>query len=703
LWKGKEGSRLARLMAAYVAVVLLIAIAGPGFTVYAEESTGEGAPDQAAELVEQAAPAAEEEQPAPAAEEPQAPAAEEDQPVVGIGEVAPLAPVAPLELVAPAGGFNPELENGGIRIEDPASGTYYLDDVDYKDPVPDDLCITLTTYETSEGWFMNFVSNYPISKVVVKGGTAGANTYNYDPAVYTGTGLHAPANPNGKWAGLSHIDFYFGEVEDTGDLVVHKWEDLSGGVDGTKDAGESELAGWTFTLYRGVPDDGVIDTLIDSGATTTSGYTFEDLEPGAYYVVETSQAGWHAHTATTQTVTVVAGETHHLWFGNAQDIDVPGTGDLYVHKWEDQNGGTEGTRDPGEQELAGWTFTLYRGVPDDGDADDLVDSGMTSATGLAFEDLTPGAYYVVETAQAGWHAHTATTMTVTIEEDGTHHLWFGNAQDEPTTGTLVIHKFYDDDQDGNYDPADGEVVLEDWDFQVTGASAPVNAQAVWLVSGTTNSAGIITFSDLYPGLVSATETLKSGWKNTTPLTQSIEVEAGTVKHLWFGNVEFMPFTELDLAILKVADDHTVDEGQVVTYTLTYWNLDDSEDAYDYTIVDDYDERYMTPVNTNGGVVSGGKITWTFAGPLSKAMGNQTLTYTMRVSSEMPTKKTFIDNHVVIDDDRDFNESNNRADERVVYDPAYLPFTGGEYILLLAIAAIAVVVGLTLRLKPQDAS
>ena len=118
-----------------------------------------------------------------------------------------------------------------------------------------------------------------------------------------------------------------------------------------------------------------------------------------------------------------------------------------------------------------------------------------------------------------------------------------------------------------------------------------------------------------------TETLQSGWKSTTGLSEEAQIVAGQTTHVWFGNAEeFLPFTELDLTITKVADDHTVVEGQLVTYTLTWWNLMEEEDAYNYTIVDDYDERYITIVNANGGVVSGGKITWTFAGPLSKAMG-----------------------------------------------------------------------------------
>jgi hypothetical protein len=277
--------------------------------------------------------------------------------------------------------------------------------------------------------------------------------------------------------------------------------------------------------------------------------------------------------------------------------------------------------------------------------------------------------------------------------------------EEPETGDLVIHKYEDVNENKTHDS--GEAMLEDWEFTVVNPAGPTPqaiAPAVAMIgSGKTNADGELVFSDLPAGItVLATETLQDGWDNTTPLTQEIQIVAGETVHLWFGNVPIAPFTELDLAITKVADDHTVEEGQLITYTLTYWNLMSEEDAYDYTIVDDYDERYITIVNANGGVVADGKITWTFKGPLSKAMGPQTLTYTARVIADMPDAKTFIDNKVVIDDDRDFNPANNRDDERVVYDPGdpFLPFTGGEYLLLVLVALAASVAGLVLRLKPQ---
>jgi LPXTG-motif cell wall-anchored protein len=67
--------------------------------------------------------------------------------------------------------------------------------------------------ETDDGWVFDWTSNIGVDAVFVKGGNVGGNLYVYDPEATGDTGLHAPANPSGKWAGLSHISFCY-DVED---------------------------------------------------------------------------------------------------------------------------------------------------------------------------------------------------------------------------------------------------------------------------------------------------------------------------------------------------------------------------------------------------------------------------------------------------------------------------------------------------------
>jgi uncharacterized repeat protein (TIGR01451 family) len=718
------GPSTARWLAAYLAIVLLAAVIGPAFVGYAGEAKGKGKdkdkPQQTAEQqerddeeapapAEQPAPPAPAEQPAPVAPAPL------EQPTPAVTAAVVPAPVAPLE-IGSTGEGNPGLTAGGMRIDSPHSGTYYLGSggVEYKSPVASDVWVKVTAADTPSGQVFSFVSNYPVLRVIVKGGNAW-NEYVYDPPVYSAAGLHAPVNASGKYAGLSHIDFYFGEnppEPETGDLAVYKFQDDD--EDQTFDAADGEimLSGWEFKVY-----DAETDEVVASGSTDAAGaVVFADLALGDYYVIETLQGGWDNTTDLVQFVTITACGQHALWFGNVPEADEPETGGLLVHKYQDNS--DDGAFDEGEPMLANWEFTVYQSspppLPIEPAAIAVIGSGRTNALGeLAFDDLAPGQYTVTETLTEGWRSTTGLTATVTVAAGQVAEVWFGNipVNDEPETGDLVIHKYRDDNKNQKYEPELGEVMLSDWEFSAYRSTLPLEEQVLPLAlqfvgSGTTNSSGVLTFTGLAPGEVSVTETPQDGWTNTTDLTQTAQIVAGQTTHLWFGNVEeYLPYTWLDLAILKVADDHVVDEGQLVTYTLTYWNNGDRA-ATDYTIVDDFDERYMTVVNANGSVVSGGTITWSMAGPLSKEMGKQTLSYTMRVKSDLPGNKLNIDNVVVIDHPDDEDPKNNRDDERIVWDPQdepFLPFTGGEYLLLLVVAFAAGAAGLVLRARPQQAS
>jgi hypothetical protein len=87
-----------------------------------------------------------------------------------------------------------------FKIQPVESGTF--------DDPNSDFSVTLTVNDTAAGPTVDFVSNLAVDAVFVKGGDDG-NLYSYDPAETADTGLHAPLNPNGKWAGLSHLSFCF--------------------------------------------------------------------------------------------------------------------------------------------------------------------------------------------------------------------------------------------------------------------------------------------------------------------------------------------------------------------------------------------------------------------------------------------------------------------------------------------------------------
>lgn len=158
----------------------------------------------------------------------------------------------------------------------------------------------------------------------------------------------------------------------------------------------------------------------------------------------------------------------------------------------------------------------------------------------------------------------------------------------------------------------------------------------------------------------------------------------------------------DMAIQKVANKTTVKPGDLVTYTVTYTNMEDplvapNSIARDFTITDDFDGRYATVVDASGGTVSGSTITWAIAGPVAPGESG-TVTYTMRIKSDMPDTLTNVDNIVVIKSPGDPNPDNDRDDERVVVpvEEPFLPFTGGNIMLFLGAVLASVVVGSALR-------
>jgi len=95
-------------------------------------------------------------------------------------------------------GGNPRCPDGttGLKIEPVKSGTY----------TDGRLRIALDVQTSAKT--VAFRSNLGLDEVIVKGGPA-ANVYAYGKGT-SGSGLHAPVNASGGWAGLSHVDFCYG-------------------------------------------------------------------------------------------------------------------------------------------------------------------------------------------------------------------------------------------------------------------------------------------------------------------------------------------------------------------------------------------------------------------------------------------------------------------------------------------------------------
>jgi hypothetical protein len=70
------------------------------------------------------------------------------------------------------------------------------------------LTVTIDVRDTAAGQVFDWTSNIGVDQVIAKGGNT-SNVYAYDPESLGDTGLHAPANASGKFAGLSHISFCY--------------------------------------------------------------------------------------------------------------------------------------------------------------------------------------------------------------------------------------------------------------------------------------------------------------------------------------------------------------------------------------------------------------------------------------------------------------------------------------------------------------
>ena len=237
-------------------------------------------------------------------------------------------------------------------------------------------------------------------------------------------------------------------VATTADFKIsgHKFEDQN--ANGTKDAGEPGISGWTF--YLDANNNGQLDQGETSVKTDANGsYQFAGLNPGSYVVREIVPSGWHCSTPSPceYHFTLSAGDPDrtNADFGNWHDSTVAGT------KFHDRN--ANGARDAGEEGLGGWTFYV------DYNGNGVRDGGEPSAQsagdgGYKISGIKPGTFAVREVGQAGWTC----SFPASCEHDLTFRsndaktgADFGNWEPASVSGT----KFEDTNNNGVHDAGEG--------------------------------------------------------------------------------------------------------------------------------------------------------------------------------------------------------------------------------------------------------
>lgn len=542
---------------------------------------------------------------------------------------------------------NPPLTAGGLRIDEadlPGTFTHTFMGIEIE--------ITVSVVETADGMEFSFVSDYPVTKVVAKGGNVGANVYTYSPGVLSDSGLHTPANPSGKWADISHLDFYFAAPAD---LEVVKYHDLDG--DGARDEGEPLLSGWTFNVKDA------------SGATVRSGVTggsgsvlFENVIPGSYTVEEAPVAGWVVTTDPYPVpVTLLSGQDKTVHVGNREVTDETAV-KTFELTFTDAPVGAE-------------FFAVYRLVegPE-------VEVALTLSEGVYSGSVELPLGSVIDAVT--WTALVdGVTYVLGSQLDLGEVLTEDLVNEYAYSASVSGHKFGDDDADGVWD--EDEAGLAGWTIGLYRASGELQTAALplplfgyELVAQTvTGAGGAYSFTGLLPGTYYVAEEMQDGWFMTVGPEGTFEVSNGTaLTGLDFGNAEEgLPFTQF--LFEKRVDRRLAEPGDIVQYTLVYTLTEDSAPwTGPIPVIDDYDETYMTPVDVGDGVVAGGTITWTDEADMAPGETRMIL-YTMRVNADMPVGETEIPNFALLDVQDGLRDE---AGIVVTVDEPALPFTEFEF-------------------------
>ena len=199
-----------------------------------------------------------------------------------------------------------------------------------------------------------------------------------------------------------------------------------------------------------------------------------------------------------------------------------GVTELCIVKFHDLDG--DGVQDPGEPGLSGWPFLVN--PPPLGLGTNVVTTGPGGT--ICVPVSAPGTYTISETLLAGWTNTTASTQTVAVTVGQPANVVFGNTQIPTGLTELCIVKFEDLNGNGAQDP--GEPGLSGWSFMINPPPLGLGTNVV-----TTGPGGTICVPVSAPGTYTITETLQSGWTNTTPTNQVVSVVPNQLATVWFGN------------------------------------------------------------------------------------------------------------------------------------------------------------------------
>ncbi|MHB8118327.1 MAG: SdrD B-like domain-containing protein, partial [Methanothrix sp.] len=288
-------------------------------------------------------------------------------------------------------------------------------------------------------------------------------------------------------------------------------------------------------------------------------YSFTGITPGSYTVEEVVKDGWtqsYPASPGTQTVTLVSGVAGptDINFGNLRTTDFAGM------KFEDLNG--NGAKDNGEPGLEGWTIKLKN------DGIQVASTSTVAGGAYSFTGITPGSYTVEEVSKQGWTQTypAGNVYTVVVYNNGqvtvtkadqtfvaSTEVNFGNMP----TASISGMTFEDLNSNGQKD-AD-EKGLKDWTIRL-------QSPQITETTTTTGQDGSYQFQNLPHGDYTISESLQSGWLQTSPADGSylVKLKDADVSEKDFGNRKLVEAFQVQIT----TDPQIVQPGQKIRFTIT---------------------------------------------------------------------------------------------------------------------------------------
>ncbi|MEI6075596.1 MAG: XDD4 family exosortase-dependent surface protein, partial [Verrucomicrobiota bacterium] len=380
----------------------------------------------------------------------------------------------------------------------------------------------LATNTTSATGAYLFTNQLPNSFVVGFGAASGYTR----TSPYQGSNSNLDSNAQ-VGSGLSEVfSLTSGQTNLTVDAGYYQAANLSGTVvldvngNAVQDAVDTNgLSGVVITLKT----NGV--AMLTATTGSTGAYSFTNLPPGSYTVVQTVPAGYTNTTALSLSVTLVSGQSSP---GNKFLDTKPVT--IGDYAWVDANG--NGIQDNGETGLAGVSVILYRTNSGLGTLTTVATTTTSVSGAYLFTNQLPNSFVVGFGAVSGY-TRTAAYQGSNTNLDSNAQLGSGlsevftltSGQTNVTvdagyfqlgnlSGTMVL----DVNANGLQDAGETNVL--------SGVLITLKTNGVTMLTTTTGSAGAYSFTNLAPGSYTVVQTVPAGYTNTTALSLPVTLVSG---------------------------------------------------------------------------------------------------------------------------------------------------------------------------------